>query len=584
MNKKTLFILSSTTLAIIVVISYLFLTGYWTDKSISTRKLNALNIPASPEQVKLATEKGELKVLKYLYHFGVDFNSPATLNEKGERPLIVAAKGKQWRTFQDLIKYGQSPHKENGDPSAPLSYLLEEGKTDLVKSLLKNGVDANPILTTGEPALTSYIRAGNIKLVELLLNYAADPDTRATDGSNGLFISLKTKNPKLRELLFKYKANPNTLSPAGTPLLTYFCRDFSALDYTTDEAQSTISSLINHGAEQAIDDTGWRPLQWLIHQGRMDLAALIMEKEPNVKGTLWIALNNRDYHTAGQLLNLHADPNETTPYGVTPLMLSLRENRIDFMNLLLDHKADPEKHGEEGQAALITAIAMGNTQAALQLLHHPTNPANHSAPMAHPVKENFRALFGKKGYFDWYCRNKSGLTPLMGAVMLKNLIVAEALIKSGAKRNQGTSGRHKVYPIQMAANNNDVKMQQLVLGVPHNDDEQERQFVIDLSEQKVRYFREGKLIKTSRCSTGRSGYRTKPGHYVISDRTKHKVSNIYKGAKMPYFQRFSCGAIGFHQGNTGSRYASHGCIRLPMSTAKYFWTEAKVGDRVEIKN
>jgi len=167
--------------------------------------------------------------------------------------------------------------------------------------------------------------------------------------------------------------------------------------------------------------------------------------------------------------------------------------------------------------------------------------------------------------------------------MMKELKVAEKLIKNGADRNQGTDSKYKVYPIQMAAENKDVKMQQLLIGVPYEDDQQERHFVIDLSEQKAYYYKGEELIKSTRCSTGRSGYRTEPGHYVITDKTRHKRSNIYNGAEMPYFQRFSCGAIGFHEGNTYSRYASHGCIRLPMSVAKFFWGETSMGDRVEIK-
>ena len=210
-----------------------------------------------------------------------------------------------------------------------------------------------------------------------------------------------------------------------------------------------------------------------------------------------------------------------------------------------------------------------------------TPPAVHCPNSLQPRGEKFRALFGSKGLFDWYCRNETGLTPLMAATMLKNLPLAEHLVEMGADRFNGT--RKGVYPIQMAAANSDVKMQQMLLLVPYADEEQERKFVIDLSEQKVRYYKNGELIKTSRVSTGRSGYRTPPGEYVITDKTRHKKSNIYAGSPMPYFQRFSCKAIGFHEGYTGSSYASHGCIRLPRSTAQYFWGQTSLGDRVTIQ-
>ena len=110
-----------------------------------------------------------------------------------------------------------------------------------------------------------------------------------------------------------------------------------------------------------------------------------------------------------------------------------------------------------------------------------------------------------------------------------------------------------------------------------------RKYIIDLSDQKVYFYVNGKMVKSSRCSTGKRGYRTPVGEYVVSDRMKDKVSNIYKGAKMPYFQRFSCKDFGLHQGATYSGFLSHGCIRLPMSNAKYFFNHGKVGDRVTIR-
>ena len=154
-------------------------------------------------------------------------------------------------------------------------------------------------------------------------------------------------------------------------------------------------------------------------------------------------------------------------------------------------------------------------------------------------------------------------------------------MKKGANPRQPTQS--KSYPIYMASGMKNVKMEQLILGVPFEDDQQEREFIIDLSDQKAYLYKKGKLIKTSRCSTGKRGYRSPTGGYVITDKHRHKVSNIYKGAKMPYFQRFSGSAIGFHYGKTYAGYLSHGCIRLPMSSAKFFFHNSKVGDRVTIR-
>ncbi|MDA7666128.1 L,D-transpeptidase family protein [bacterium] len=39
----------------------------------------------------------------------------------------------------------------------------------------------------------------------------------------------------------------------------------------------------------------------------------------------------------------------------------------------------------------------------------------------------------------------------------------------------------------------------------------------------------------------------------------------------------------FHQGSLPGYAASHGCVRLSMSTAKLFYKESKVGDKVTIE-
>jgi lipoprotein-anchoring transpeptidase ErfK/SrfK len=51
---------------------------------------------------------------------------------------------------------------------------------------------------------------------------------------------------------------------------------------------------------------------------------------------------------------------------------------------------------------------------------------------------------------------------------------------------------------------------------------------------------------------------------------------------MPYFQRFSCGDFGMHEGNVPNYPASHGCIRLPAGTAKKLFSMTQAGDRVNI--
>ncbi|NJR42770.1 MAG: L,D-transpeptidase family protein [Akkermansiaceae bacterium] len=111
---------------------------------------------------------------------------------------------------------------------------------------------------------------------------------------------------------------------------------------------------------------------------------------------------------------------------------------------------------------------------------------------------------------------------------------------------------------------------------------EERVVKIDLSEQKARiYDAVGNEILTTKVSTGKKGFATPKGVFVITDKNRDWTSTLYH-AKMPYFQRLSSRDFGLHQGVVPGYPASHGCIRLPAGTAAKLFKMLQLGDRVEI--
>jgi lipoprotein-anchoring transpeptidase ErfK/SrfK len=135
--------------------------------------------------------------------------------------------------------------------------------------------------------------------------------------------------------------------------------------------------------------------------------------------------------------------------------------------------------------------------------------------------------------------------------------------------------------------------------------------VIDLSEQRVYFYKGEELIGESKCSSGKNGFETPPGDYKVMQKNKDHVSNLYgnfvdiegtvtqrdvdmskmkvpegmtfAGAKMPYFQRFT-GGYGLHSGNVPNRRASHGCVRLPRIMAERFYAHTSVGTPVTVQD
>lgn len=134
--------------------------------------------------------------------------------------------------------------------------------------------------------------------------------------------------------------------------------------------------------------------------------------------------------------------------------------------------------------------------------------------------------------------------------------------------------------------------------------------VINLSTQRVQYYKGKELVGVSPISSGRESFGTITGSFRILDKDENHRSSLfgayvdekdghvvqedvdtrtdrappgakYMGASMRYFMRI-VGGIGMHEGYLPGYPASHGCIRLPTKMAAIFFQETPVGTPVEI--
>lgn len=139
--------------------------------------------------------------------------------------------------------------------------------------------------------------------------------------------------------------------------------------------------------------------------------------------------------------------------------------------------------------------------------------------------------------------------------------------------------------------------------------EGDRKIVIDLSAQRLRYFKGGKLVGVSPISSGKEGTSTLRGNFAIkekdidhrsatygafvddsgavveSDVNAHKdkapPGTKFLGASMRYCMRI-VGGFCMHEGYLPGYPASHGCVRLPTRMAQIFFHETPLGTPVEI--
>ena len=93
---------------------------------------------------------------------------------------------------------------------------------------------------------------------------------------------------------------------------------------------------------------------------------------------------------------------------------------------------------------------------------------------------------------------------------------------------------------------------------------------IDLSQQRMKVYRNGRLKYTWKISSGRRGYTTPTGSYSPKRMYRKYYSKKYYNSPMPH-SIFFRGGYAIH--GTGSikrlgRVASHGCVRLHPDNAR----------------
>jgi lipoprotein-anchoring transpeptidase ErfK/SrfK len=136
--------------------------------------------------------------------------------------------------------------------------------------------------------------------------------------------------------------------------------------------------------------------------------------------------------------------------------------------------------------------------------------------------------------------------------------------------------------------------------------------VINLSEQKARFYRAGEEVGWTYVASGKSSHPTPTGNFRIMEKVEDKISNLYgtlkdangdvvnsdfnlskdnlpegmqfEPARMPLYMRLAGDGVGMHVGKIPKpgATASHGCIRLPRHMAEKFFANTAVGTPVTI--
>jgi hypothetical protein len=241
----------------------------------------------------------------------------------------------------------------------------------------------------------------------------------------------------------------------------------------------------------------------------------------------------------------------------------------------------PEQAAEQARLtavnALFTAVFQDDATRVRELLAAGADP---NATMPVPVEPAVAELF-RPTVLHYFLSGERGLTPLMVAATLGYLGMAEMLLQAGADPNARTK-RHGTNALWLAGYKGHTGVTKLLLGVQPGSEPDRMRIEVDLGAQTAQLFVDNAAEDAVSISSGRKGYPTPKGEFVVTNKHRHWRSTIY-GSSMPYYLRLSCRAFGLHAGQLPGYPASHGCIRLNKKDAESFFERVPVGTVVVIK-
>jgi ankyrin repeat protein len=353
---------------------------------------------------------------------------------------------------------------------------------------------------------------------------------------------------------------------------------------TSQQDWKTARRLLDAGATVDLaDKNGFTPVMAAAMHGDFDMFQLLLARSTNLQpekpsgegqDLLSFALDGGHPAIIKTVEERLPMAQEWTTSTRRALSRALQAGKNDEIRLLLSKQSAPPTPEGKTVPFLAYAIASSNVSLFTTLLNCGADP---NTVLPSRCDKDFLALLPKG--LRSYVEDDRSVTMLMLASGLGQVDYLKTLIDGGANRTRLTA-RNKMSALDVAAETGHWRSAQILLGGGPAPDK--LRLEISLAMQRVALVRDGKPIYQSRCSTGRAGYSTKRGEFVITNKERNHRSTIYH-VEMPYFMRLSCLDFGMHAGYVPNYPASHGCIRLPEDTARKLFSEIPVGTLVTVQ-
>ncbi len=408
----------------------------------------------------------------------IRFPDKVTDEASGRTVLIEAILGSDAEKIAKLLSSGASPNKATKDGKTPLHYAAKLGNFEALNLLLEAGAQINPrdkALAT--PLFDAISCPQPLNMIDALLDAGADADIPDAEGRIPLHVAAENAPVPIIRQLIEATGNPNRPDARGYQPLHRACEKntvdavqailfervavfSSVLDGDTclhiaaarQDSTTVADYLLTTEAAQlvnAVNLNGRSPLHLAVIHKHPELVGKMLEAGahvnlPDAKGftALHEAAEAGDAKMARLLIEGGADVAKSQQlHRATPLIIAIKANAKEVVDLLLSHAADPSADDADGMTPLMAAASRGSEEIVNALLGagadaRATDRLGRNV-LQHCTSTLPEAAMGKliDAGADINNRDTWKRSPLISAIMDRNAAMARKLLEKGADPN-----------------------------------------------------------------------------------------------------------------------------------------------------
>lgn len=248
----------------------------------------------------------------------------------------------------------------------------DQGRLDLVTTLLENGVDPNTVDEVGTSALHNAAKQGHWEIARLLLERKASPHIKDGNNATPIILAAKAGQKQTARLLLECGIPISEMDEREAGTLVRVAALYGHTEIVQLLLDLNVPTLVMTGKETA--------LHLAAKKGHHDVCDLLLKHDKNLTRSIWermtgpaLEVYSKDYtgvipfqyavtknheKTVEVFLRNHPDLASACDKDKEPFFFDpIHSVRVDLVRIFLENGVDIELKGKYGQRALHRAVA-----------------------------------------------------------------------------------------------------------------------------------------------------------------------------------------------------------------------------------